>query len=275
MYRLALVLVLLVALAGCGGSSDEDSNSPAPPAASQEAASKAAPKAERDPASAQSSGRDKKSAKQEAADEERSESGDKKPESAEEGLEAAPEEAVTNLIRQAVRATLALYDLELASLEVAGKGRSVTVSITRDSACRAVARDEPIMANQIRKGAPAVKSVSFEVAGTGEALGYHVLQCKRPEVPSGPGKVVLEREGVGGPITTREFRIRGKRWAIEYENGSTHLVGLVLTHANEANDPISSKQREVGRKVYNSGPGTYRLQIQGGGFWSVRVKDIR
>ena len=282
MYRLALVLALLVMLAGCGGSSDDNSDSPAPQAASQ-GATEIADKGDADAEPSEGGGTKKKKEDGEKSDGksagkdaggEKSASDDK-PESYEEALEQASPDTLEKAIRPAVLGTLALYDLDLARLAIARGGRSVSVFITRGSACRAVARDEPVMAQRIQKAAPVVKSVSFEVAGAGQELGYYVLRCKRPEVPSGPGTVVLEREGVGGPIMTKEFRIRGQRWAIEYENGSNFLAVLVLTEGENKNEPIGSRKREVGRQVYNSGPGTYKLQIQGGGFWSVRVKDIR
>ena len=284
MYRLALVLALLVMLAGCGGSSDENSDSPAPPAVSQGAATEVADKGG-DSGSASSGDAETKKKKKtngdkgddKPADKDEGEksASDDQPESLDEAIDEASPEAINKLIRAAVVGTLEIYDLDLAQLKVAKGGRDVNVFVTQASACKAVARDEPVMAQRIQKAAPVVKSVSFEVAGTGKELGYYVLGCKRPAVPSGPGTVVLQREGVGGPIMTKEFRIRGKRWAIEYENGSSFLAVLVLTEGENKNEPIGSKKREVGRKVYNSGPGTYKLQIQGGGFWSVRVKDIR
>ena len=279
MYRLAIVLALLaLPVAGCGGGSDDGAGSKGPasavakaPANQSDGRAKAAQERARKGALERAK-RDRKAAreKRESADEKAS------VEKQQESGEAKPAEDFAALIEQAARGTLALFGLGYAGVEISDAGRSVNVLVTRASACKAIARDESAMAARIRKAAEMVRTVRFEVAGTNKELGYYILDCEREKIPDGPGVTVLERTGVGGPAITKTVRV-GKHWAIEWENVGNYLGVVVVGKGKSEGDyfaPISSQQRETGRKLYK-GPATIELQISGGGLWTVRVKDIR
>ena len=266
MYRLVILVASISLAAGCGGDSQNEGSEPAPIAGQ--------PAGDRQGSDSSNDNRESKT-QAKRSDESASGSGASGDAPADPGTQAVSEEGLV-AIRQAAIGTLELFGLKFAGVQVRQRGRSVTVFVARSSACLAVAQDEPQMADRIRRGAPIVKEVSFKVAGTGQLLGYYVLSCARKEIPAGPGKVVLRRTGVGGPTKTKRFTIRGKRWAIEYENGANYLAVLVLSKREDTyHDPISSQKREVGRIEYKTGPGRFQLQIQGGGGWTIRVRDER
>lgn len=280
MYRLATLLTLLALLAaGCGGSDDDRAAPAGQRADAQEASVPSGGDAKARDGAGRRSTRDAKGRKGGEKSGSREE-GAKKPRrlSFAEALEDAPSEDVATIIRAAVLATLPMFGLELADLQIGDRGRTVNVVVTRASACNAIAKDEPAMRARIRKSAPVIRSLRFEVAGTGEELGYYVLRCKRPQMPDGPGQVVYEHTGVGGPFKSKRFAIEGKRWAIEYENVGNSLAVIVIAAGGNSKgdyyEPIGSQKRGVGRKVYK-GSGSFELRIHGGGLWTVRVKDIR
>jgi hypothetical protein len=267
MYRLALLALLIVLPVGCGGGSDNDDSEPSSPATAQ-----TQPEHSDEGKPSRSERKPKKADEREGADKREEEAG-QTVEEAYEGRDAETQQ----LIRAAVRGTLELFGLGYAGVEVDGRGDKVTALVTRATACDAVAKNEPVMAARIQKAAPMVKAVRFEVAGTGQELGYYILDCKQEPMPDGPGKAVYERTAVGGPVVTKTITLRGRRWAIEWENiGSSFTLIVVGKGKSEGNyyDPISSDKRETGRKTFK-GPGTVELHVSGSGRWTARVKDIR
>ena len=285
MYRLALLLALLIAFAaGCGGSGDDDSKPPPSPVA-QATGEEAQGQVAR--ASAENEKKKKRTEegdKEDAKDQEASEESDA-PKTHEE-IEEAQAKQYRSLkpkrrlffVRTVARSVLAQYGLQLAGLELSDRGRDAEISITRKSACRAVASNEPNMTESMKHGVPGLRSVRWVVAGTGKELGYYVLNCPRPEMPDGPGSVVLTHTGVGGPWTSKVFEIKGKRWALEYENVGASLAVIVVPVDKKAkgrySKPVGSQKPESGRNNY-TGPGKYLLKVHGAGRWAVRVKEIR
>lgn len=135
------------------------------------------------------------------------------------------------------------------------------------------------MTEAIKVTIPALRSIRYEVSGTGQELGYYVLSCPRPKAPNGPGQVVLTHTGVGGPWTSRQFEIKSKRWALEYENHGNSLAVIAVPADKDKEDrkyvkPVTSQKPEGGRLNYK-GPGRFLLKVHGAGQWTVRVKEIR
>ena len=282
MHRLAMFLALGVALlAGCGGGSDEDGSDASPPAGTKTPTevsdagekSKEAPSGGRKKTDARDKTRSPKQSPKKG-----SESSPTTRENFDErfadSVADAPPEAIAKLIRAGVLSSIAIYNLKLADLQITDRGRSVNVLITRGSACNAIAKEEFAMGERVRATAPVVKTIRFGVAGTSRALGDYVLGCKEQRIPSGPGVTVFDRTAVGGPVTTKSFTIKGKRWAIEWKNTANTLAVIVLPSNDKYYAPIGSQKKETGRKLYRR-PGKYRLKIYGSALWTVRVKDIR
>src|SRR5688500_3796485 len=239
MYRLATLLALLAVLvAGCGDEGSDSGDEASKPAASavagaskqKEAADDTKAKPERRKAEAK---KDEPEAEEEGEDhEDDSEAASADDphghEALEEALEELPSAKRAKLLRTAARVALLHFNLKLADIEVSDGGHTINVLVTRASACNAVAKDEANMVVLIQEAAPIVKRATFEVAGTDQELGYYVLSCKREKMPDGPGRVVFERTAVGGPYTSPRFTIKGKRWALEYENAGSSMAVIVL-----------------------------------------------
>jgi hypothetical protein len=281
MYRLATLLALLMALvaAGCGGSGD-DSDSATPSAVAQ--ADESAP-SDDGSASAKDEEKKKTDAAEESSDDE--DKADDAPQTEEELHEAQAEafeelslKRKSDLIKAIVGGALPRFGLKLVDLEVRNGGHAATAVVARRGVCNFVASQEPNLLVAIQEGAPALKSLRLEVAGTGQELGYYVLRCKQPEIPNGAGRVVLEHSGVGGPYTSKRFTIESKRWALEWVNEAKSLAVIVQGVAGESKGkyfkPVGSQKRESGRYEY-TGRGTFQIKAYGEGGWTIRVKEIR
>jgi len=280
MYRLATLLALLLALtaAGCGGSNDGDSASPAAvtaDAGGSEGNENTGPSTNADDKQG-GRGDEKQSADAKGKAGEDGDDSDVAADPAEALREADPKDR-SRAIETTVRSALLQFGLKVASVEVRDLGSKLTVNVTRATACRAVASQEGNMVVTIQQGAPTVKSVRFEVAGTGQQLGYYVLGCKKPEMPNGAGRVVLEHDGVGGPYTSKTFEIESKHWALEWENQGASLAVILYPRDEKAKHnyakPVGSKKPEAGRYDYTGG-GKYLVKAYGQGAWSIRVKEI-
>jgi hypothetical protein len=282
MYRLAMLLALIVlAAAGCGGSDD---GSDAAPAVAGAGANEASPSGD-DAGGSDSDDKAKKRQDEasgdendesdEDSDDSNSDSGDDHPDSF---SDLSPEQR-TAAIEAAVRAALLQFGLKAAAVDVSDSGRTVEATITRATACRAVASEEANIVVTIQHGAPTVKSARFVVAGTGQELGYYVLGCKKPHLPNGEGRVVFEHTGVGGPYSSKRFEISTKRWALEWVNQGASLAVIPVPADEQAKDdyaakPVGSQKPESGRYEFTGG-GTYLIKAHGQGRWSVRVKELR
>ena len=280
MYRLATLLaVMALVAAGCGGSGD-DSDSATPAAVAQ--ADESAP-ADDGSASAKDEKQKKTDAAEESSDDE--DNADDAPQTEEE-LHKAQEEAYEKLplkdksalIKAVVQTAVSRFGLKLVDLEVRDAGHAATAVIARRGVCNFIASQEPNLLVAIQEGAPGLKSVRFEVAGTGQELGDYVVGCKQPEIPSGAGRVVFEHSGIGGPYTSKRFTIESKHWALEWVNEAGSLAVIVQGVAGESEDeyfkPVGSQKRESGRYEY-TGRGTFQIKAYGEGGWTIRVKEIR
>jgi len=282
MYRLASLLTLLIALiaVGCGGSGDDSDSAPAAVADAHDGAP-----SDDDADSASAEDAKKKENKNDGAAK-ASEDGAKEDdepksehellEEQEEAFKKLPPKRKLALVEAAVRSALLRWGLELVDVELTRGGRRVNAVVARKGACNFVASEEPNLVVTIKHGAPWVKSARFEVAGTGQELGYYVLGCKKPEIPSGAGRVVFEHSGVGGPYSKR-FKIETKRWALEWVNEGGSLGVIVVPTGGESKHkyfkPVGSQKPESGRYNY-TGRGSFRIRAYGAGGWRIRVKQI-
>jgi hypothetical protein len=284
MYRLATLLALLIALAvGCGDSGEDDSNSSSPTATQSadkgaDDLKEASKTEERERKSDKDADEEKSSDEDEDEDDDGPKSEQELHEEQEDAFERLPAGQKADLIKTVVRSALLRFGLKVSDVQVSTNGRKVKAIVTRKTACRAIASQEPHMVLAIQEGAPGVHSVVFEVAGTGQELGYYVLNCERPKMPSGEGRVLLEHTAVGGPWTSRVFTIKVERWALEWENLGSSMAGIVVPIAGESKDryfkPVGSQKPESGRYEYR-GSGKFQLKVSGAARWSVRVKEIR
>lgn len=265
MFRLAILLALLITFVapGCGGSDDE--SDPAPSSSVQGSES-----ARSDDGSASNEAKKENDDAAERSSNEDEDDAEPKTDEAQEDSSA--------VIETLVRSALEGYDLTVLDIQVLNDGRAVTAIVGRQNACNFVASQEMGVVAQIKRGVPGLKSVRFEVEGTGQELGYYVVGCKTPDMPSGRGQVVFEHAGVNGPYTSKRFRIKGKRWALEWVNETSSLTVLVVPVGGESKGeyfkPVSSQKRESDRYDYK-GRGIFKLKLHGAGGWRVRVKDIR
>jgi hypothetical protein len=86
------------------------------------------------------------------------------------------------------------------------------------------------------------------------------------DAPSGPGKLLLGREGEGLALTDA-VRV-GRRWAVEYA-GRGRFVQVVVERDGEV---VARLARGLsGRRTFR-GPGTVRLHVAGDGPWVVRLR---
>ena len=283
MYRLAMLLAVLIALAaaGCGGSDDDSDRGASVVAQTQDGAPSGADAGD---SGANAEQKKKKEATEESSDDEDHAEDDDEPKTHEE-LHEEQEEAYAKLplkrksavIEAVARSALLRFGLTLVDVQIRDGGRKATAVVARKGACAFVASQEPNLVLAVQQGVPGLKSIRFDVAGTGKQIGYYVLGCKQPEMPSGAGRVVLEHSGVGGPYVSKPFEIKSKRWALEWENQSSSLAVILEPLDKKAKDnyakPVGSQKPEAGRYDYKGG-GTYRIQAYGAGGWSVRVKEI-
>ncbi len=278
MYRLATLLALLIALAavGCGGSGDDSNSAPSAVAG----ASESTPSGDASDDSASKDEAKSDDGSKNPSDEENADASgpasDSEHDHAETLSDLSPKERNT-AIDGIVRSALLQFGLKVAALDVKNGGRALDVTITRATACRAVASQESNMLVTIQHGAPIVKSARFGVEGSDKELGYYVLGCKKPEMPNGAGRVVLEHDGVGGPYTSKTFEIESKHWALEWENQGASLAVILYPRDEKAKHnyakPVGSKKPEAGRYDYTGG-GKYLVKAYGQGAWSIRVKEI-
>lgn len=287
MYRLATLLTLLIALAaaGCGGSGD-DSDS-APSAVAQAPSGDDAGGSSGSDGAKKEQEADKKSADDEGDGKPDDETGDddepmtheEQHEAAEEVFEKLPLERKQELLETTARNALLRFGLKMVDAKLLNRGRSATVAVSRKGACTFVASQEPNLKLTIKQNMPGLKSVRFEMAGTGQQLGYYVLGCKGPEIPSGAGRVVLDHSGVGGPYKSKRFKITSERWALEWVNEGASLAVIVQAVGGESKEeetyfkPVGSQKPESGRFDYK-GKGTFQIHAYGAGGWRVRVKEI-
>jgi hypothetical protein len=285
MYRFAILLALLVALAaaGCGGSGD-DSDTPA------SAVAQATESEPSDDSGGSSSDEDAKKEKTDADDKQSDDEAtneaedDDAPkteadvrEETKESFATLPAKDRSAALESVLRASLLRFGLTLADVETRDRGRKATAILARKGVCNFVAGQEANLVLTIKENAPWLKTVRFEVAGTGEELGYYVLGCEKPEIPSGAGRVVLDHSGVNGPYKSKVFTIKSKRWALEWVNEAASLAVLVEAVGGESEGeyfkPVGSQKAESGRYEY-VGRGTFQITAYGAGGWRVRVKEI-
>ena len=282
MYRLALLLALLIALAavGCGGS-DDDSD-PAPSAVAQAPESKPSGDDRKGSASSESK-KEKDDSEEKSSEDDEDEADDEHKtedevrKEQEEAYLKLPLERQSQIVETVIRSALLRFKLELVDVEVRRRGRAATAIVARRGACGFVASQEANLEVTIQQGLPGLKAVRFEVAGTRQLLGYYVLGCDKPELPSGAGRVVFEHTGVGGPYMSKRFEIKSDRWALEWVNQGASLA-VILEPMDKAAEshyakPVGSQEPESGRYEYRGG-GTYRIRAHGAGRWELRIKEI-
>ena len=265
----ALLLVALIALAGCGG--DDDSAEPG-------AEVTAGP--ETNAAPGKSTGRMSKREKDGAGEngyEAKQKPAAKKPapESAEEAVAQLSPSARIRALRKLLRPVLKTYGLSVrrATITLSDDRRTVTISVPASQACRASTTDPERFTGVVRDAFPFVNVVRVVVDGDQELADYAASNCNRKTLPpSGGGRVVFERSGYGN-FDTKPVRIRSKRWVIEYAHQGDFFSVFVSKGGEYDPKVISDRRPSSARKSYK-GPGTFKLNINGSGDWTVRVREL-
>lgn len=187
------------------------------------------------------------------------------------GGPAVPPEKRKAVAEKTARIVLTIFGYRNADVSATRDGTRVAARIAASEACEGSAGESRIAA-RIRKAAPFVRTVEVTAGGNGQSLsGYVRSRCAPLRLPGGTGRVVLTKKG-SGPTTTKTFRVRSRRWTIEYANGGSFLQVLPMKDSLPTLGVVSVTERGAGRKV-QKGAGRYSLQINGMGRWAVRVRD--
>jgi hypothetical protein len=175
-------------------------------------------------------------------------------------------------VRSTTRAVFAGFGFNRVNVVLTSDGEGVRATVGRDQACRARAQTESNLAKAMRAVIPWLGSTHVAVTPGGQRLARYVQsQCRAPSLPGGTGPVVYTGQGIWRG-TTRRFRVRSRRWTVEYLNGGHTLHMIVLRNGRPSNASLDSGRRGPGRRTF-SGPGTFSLQIASSGEWLVRVRD--
>lgn len=193
--------------------------------------------------------------------------------SAEKTLRRLPGRSRAGLARGIVPGVLKLLGFKKARVRVSPSGDAITVIIARAEACTAGPSDEARIAKRIKEPPLSfVRTVRVTVEGSGRRLtDYVAAHCKPRTIPRGRGKVVYEQSG-SGIVRTEPFKIRAKRWTIEFENLGSFFQVFVYKGRKLQMTVISETRRGAGKKTFK-GPGRFKLNISGSGDWTVRVRD--
>lgn len=164
------------------------------------------------------------------------------------------------------------FDLHGARVQVPLGGRVVRATLPKRVACRAHADQAARLLRALRDTIPFPRTVTVAVAGSGEPLGsYLAKSCKRSPPRGGKGRTVLLKRG-SHVLRTKPFRIRSKRWTIEYESNGTFFQIFVFKGKAPQPDVINETKPGSGKKTFR-GPGKFTLNIAGANDWTVRVRD--
>jgi hypothetical protein len=269
--RLSATLATLIALAasGCGedsgGSTDGKALDATTPSKADETARKRGhtekPENRRNPKA-----REKRPEKAEQPSE---------PESLEEAVRRLPKPKRLRALRQRLRPILENAGIAGATVALSSDRKTLTLTVPASQACDATTTDEGRLAEGVREVLPFVRDVRILVAGGTPLEDYAASHCERPALPPGRGRVVLEQSGFGS-TTSKAFRIRSERWAVEYAQQSDFFSIFVAKGASGQRyerGTVISQSPGSGRKTYK-GPGTFRLEINGSGDWTVRVREL-
>jgi hypothetical protein len=176
-------------------------------------------------------------------------------------------------VRSSALVVLAGFGFEGKRVVFDAAGTGVRAAIPRGQACSARAETEGNVAKVMRSSIPWLTYMQVVVEPGGQRLSQYVrANCRAPALPSGRGEVLLSTQGVG-PGKTRQFRVRSRRWTVEYLNGGRSLHMLVLRDGYATGASLDATRRGPGRRTF-SGPGTFSLQIASTGEWVVRVRAV-
>lgn len=175
------------------------------------------------------------------------------------------------LTTTAAENTLAVFGLE-GRVRVLDEGRVAILFVARSSACDALPADESRIREFLMDAHPSIRKVVVKVAGTGESLSSYVsANCTVPKLPGGRGKTVYRIKGESF-VTSETFRIRKRKWAIDYRAEGARLFMLVYRGDEVIAPGIGQRQRGTGSQKYK-GRGLYHIEIRGSGHWTVRVRE--
>jgi hypothetical protein len=178
----------------------------------------------------------------------------------------------TKLVRHYTRVVLAASDLRASAVRVSHGGVNVEVTLLRRSACRAAPDEDARILRNLKNAVPYPRSLRVGVDGTGQSLREFLATCPPQTLPGAEGRIVYRKSG-SRVDETAPFRIRSKRWAVEYVNSGSFFKILVVKGKKGQPRPISRHRPASGKRVYHTGPGTFKLYISGSRDWTVRVRD--
>lgn len=173
---------------------------------------------------------------------------------------------------------LKAFDFKGAKVQVLPGGQIVKVMLPKREACKAHPDEAARIRRSLRRSIspkrplPYPRTVTVAVAGSGQPLAaYLAKSCKRIGLPGARGRIVFRKSG-SHILATKRFRIRSKRWTVEYVNGGSFFQVFVRKGKAFQPDPINEFKRGSGKKTF-TGRGRFSLYIAGSRDWTVRVRD--
>jgi hypothetical protein len=185
-------------------------------------------------------------------------------------LARLPQSKRVGIVATVARMTFSRFGFTSPQLTVAPSGYGLRASLSAREACTATESTEHNLVSVLRQGIFWLSAVQVAVGPT-PLSRYVRSHCRPVGPPEGSGPVVLTESGTS-PATTGSFTVTGRRWAIEYFNGGSHLQVLVMKRGLPSGDPVLAAGRGPGRHMV-TGAGKFTLQIAGSGEWIVRVRD--
>lgn len=152
-------------------------------------------------------------------------------------------------------------------------GRLIRVAVPRSQACAGGPRGEARMVRGLKRTLPFVREVTVTIEGSAFSLsGYAAGNCKPLRVPSSRGRVVFEQNGAGF-LDTKPFKIRTRRWTLEFANYG-NFIQIFILRGKKLLPMVARRAKPGGSRKTVRGRGTFSLKIGAAGSWTVRVREL-
>jgi hypothetical protein len=178
-------------------------------------------------------------------------------------------------VRKTAEAVLEFSGLKGAIVEVTPDGTRLSVQVPAAEVCAPViSRNVNGVISSLKRSTPGVVQIQMTIAGTKRSLADYVASSCRPtELPGVSGHLLLKESGPGmAPATTKEFRVRGRRWTLSYSSAGRFMQLLVFKGEAVQPPPLVLNENSAGHRTYR-GPGRFKLQITAAGAWTVEASE--
>ena len=266
---IAIAVAAAIALGGCGGDDEQSSAGGTGPAAPK-------PSTDSVPGRANEKRRDDRGASANAQrGRKRGNAGRSKrkrhPRTRADALRRIPPRLRAKVVKHYVRVVLSAFDLKASRIRVSYGGIAVDLTLPGPEACKTRPDELRRILKALRQAVPYPRTVDISVAGNDQPLAAYRASCEQRAAPRGRGRVVFSKSG-SHVYQTRPFRIRSKRWTIEYVSEGSFFQVFVFRGKRGQPGPITETRPGSGKRTYK-GAGRFRLYISGSRDWTVRVRD--